>query len=295
LWKIMDNGYGVCNGIARVEKYVLSRVGIESEEISSGRHSFLRLKNVSLPTKDGENITGDTILDPTWNLTAHRYGGRPQNFCLSYEEIRKHDIREDGTDQASHKNDKELSDVTLGLDDKSLREVFTSIGVADKNGDFPITSLLAKSKKVDEFFSGSFPEILIEKKLSILKEHCPEFATCQNSTMTALGLLINEENLNFNKCVVNRVYNRADEEKKPVVYMYVDLPNIGKKFYYADGERNQFVKISRKGFEERFECYEKDMQKQNGNRPWEAVKTKGKIEDLNRSSGRIVADEGSER
>jgi hypothetical protein len=201
---------------------------------------------------------------------------------------------EDGTDQASHKNDKELSDVTLGLDDKSLREVFTSIGVADKDGNFPITSLLAKSKRINEFFT-IFPERLIEKQLSILAEYCPEFATCQNSTMTAVESLINENNLDFNKCVVNRVYNKRDEEKKPVVYMYVDLPNFGKKFYYADEERKQFVKISRKGFEERFECYKKDMQKQNGRRPWENVKSKERKEDLNRSSGKMVADEGSER
>lgn len=48
---------------------------------------------MEFPTQDGGTVTGNTILDPTWNLAAQRFGGRPNNFCRSYEEIRKHDIK----------------------------------------------------------------------------------------------------------------------------------------------------------------------------------------------------------
>lgn len=68
LWRIISSGYGVCNGIARVEQYILNRIGIESEMISSGTHAFLKIKDIELPLANGEIIQGNTILDPTWNL-----------------------------------------------------------------------------------------------------------------------------------------------------------------------------------------------------------------------------------
>ena len=74
--------------------------------------------------KDGNILKGDTILDPTWNLVFHRYGGEPENFCRSYEEMRKRDVLEkDKTDTESHKNDEALASATLDLDKKSLREI----------------------------------------------------------------------------------------------------------------------------------------------------------------------------
>ena len=116
LWKILCRGYGVCNGIAQVENYILGRIGVEGEVISSATHSFIKLKNIELPQKDGNSIIGDTILDPTWNLSAQRFGARPQNFCVSYEEIRKNDIDENGKDQECHRNDEKLESASIGLD-----------------------------------------------------------------------------------------------------------------------------------------------------------------------------------
>lgn len=37
LWKILSNGYGVCNGIAQVENYILGRIGIEGEQVTGNR------------------------------------------------------------------------------------------------------------------------------------------------------------------------------------------------------------------------------------------------------------------
>lgn len=115
LWKIIDSGYGVCNGIAQVEQYVLHRVGIDSQIVSSEVHTFLKFNDIELPTVSGETVKGDTILDPTWNLTSHRYGAVPENFCKSYEEIRKHDIKTNGEDSCSHQNDDELSRCNIGF------------------------------------------------------------------------------------------------------------------------------------------------------------------------------------
>lgn len=293
LWKIIDSGYGVCNGISQVEKYILDRVGIESELVSSGRHAFLKLKNITLPAEDGKLLTGDTILDPTWNLTNHRFGAKPENFCRSYTEIRKHDIKDDGTDSESHKNDEKLESATLDLDEKSLRQIFASIEIADRNGDFPIKHLIDKAKSIDDY---NLPEgESIKRQFEALSEYYPEFTTCQNSTLAVLqSIILNQQNLKFNRCIASRVYEKSDLNQVPILYVYVDCPKEGKKFYFADKETNCFLELPQKDFEARFECYEMDMEKYDGHRPWEDVEVE-KEENLNQSSGKIIADKGDER
>lgn len=295
LWKIISSGYGVCNGIAEVEQYMLKKIGIECEMIGSNTHAFLKIKDIELPLANGEIVKGNTILDPTWNLTKHRFGGRPDNFCISYEQARKNDIDFKGKDHNCHKNDKQLQDATLNLDEQSLRKLFTSVGLADRNGQFPIKDLLEKSKLLDELYASQ-PDQNINKQFLLLKQICPEFATCQNSSISILSdVLLNNENLKFDKCVVNRVYDRMDKEKRPILYVYIDSNELGKKFYFANKEEGQFVELSSEEFTKQFECYENDLKKYNGVRPWEMIEKEKEDIDLSRSSGKIVAGEGQER
>ena len=291
LYKIISSGYGVCNGIAKVEQYILKRVGIESEIISGDKHAFLKIKNIALPFANGEIKKGNTILDPTWNLTEHRFAGKPNNFCISYEQARKNDIDENGKDHKCHKNDSQLKDATLSLDEQSLRNLFTSVGLADTNGQFPIKDLIEKSELLDEMYANQ-PEQNIKEQFLLLKKTCPEFATCQNSSMNILSsVLLNNENLKFNKCVVNRVFNRTDKNKRPILFVYIDSNEIGKKFYFADKDTGQFIELLPEKFIKKFECYEQDIKIYNGLRPWE-IKEHGK-EDiaLSNSSGKCVAAE----
>jgi hypothetical protein len=261
LWKIISSGYGVCNGIAKVEQYMLNRVGIESEIIGSGTHAFLKIKDIELPLANGEIVKGNTILDPTWNLTRHRFGGKPDNFCINYEQARKNDIDKDGKDHNCHKNDEQLQDATLNLDEQSLRRLFTSVGLADRDGQFPIKDLLEKSKLLDEFYANQ-PEQNISKQFLLLKQTCPEFATCQNSSMSILSdILLSNENLRFNKCVVDRVYNRTDKKKRPIMFVYIDSNELGKKFYFANKDEGQFLGLTQEEFTKQFECYEEDLKK----------------------------------
>lgn len=261
LWKIISSGYGVCNGIAKVEQYMLNRVGIESEIIGSGTHAFLKIKDIELPLANGEIAKGNTILDPTWNLTRHRFGGKPDNFCINYEQARKNDIDIEGKDHNCHKNDEQLQDATLNLDEQSLRRLFTSVGLADRDGQFPIKDLLEKSKLLDEFYANQ-PEQNISKQFLLLRQTCPEFATCQNSSMSILSdVLLSNENLRFNKCVVDRVYNRTDKEKRPIMFVYIDSNELGKRFYFANKDEGQLVGLTQEEFTEQFECYEEDLKK----------------------------------
>ena len=291
LWKIISTGYGVCNGIARVEQYVLNRAGIESKIISSKTHAFLKLEDIELPLASGETLKGNTILDPTWNLVEHRFGAKPNNFCISYEQARKNDIDIEGKDHKCHKNDEKLQDATLNLDEQSLRNLFASVGLADINGQFPIKNLLDKSKSLDELYASK-PEENINSQFMLLRQACPEFATCQNSSMSILsGALLDNENLKFNKCVVDRVYDKEDKEKRPVMFVYIDSDELGSKFYFANKEEEKMQELPPEKFKEKFECYEYDLIKRDGRRPWEFKEQENIDIDLSRSSGKIVAEE----
>lgn len=285
LWKIMTSGYGVCNGIAQVEQYLLSRVGIEAELVSGEHHAFVKVNNIEIPTENGI-IRGDTLVDPTWNLTASRYGAKPNHFCKSYEELRKADIDDEGKDHECHKND-DLQG-TINMDEETLRKVYKSIGIADKDGNFPIIHLIQQARKVDE----TSPDIQtnIKKKFEILKNWCPEFATCHNSTINVLRdvLFENNEKFDFQRCIASRVYDRADAQKDAVLYLYMELQGVGKQFFYADKQSGEFVQMPQDEFERKFECYEVDLKENK--RPWE---TNVEIEERKEnSSGKVVAEEG---
>ena len=296
LWKIIASGYGVCNGIAKLEQYMFSRAGIESEIVSnaSHSHSFLKINDIELPLANGETVKGTTILDPTWNLANHRFGAMPNLFCVSYEQARQNDIDVDGNDHASHINDDKLQDATLNLDEQSLRILFASVGLATKDGIFPIKNLIDESNSQNKLYANN-PEENISAQFMLLKQACPEFATCQDSSMNIISnVLLNHEDLRFNRCVVNRVYSKSDQKREPVLYIYIDSDELEKRFYFADKSQGQFVKLSPKEFTDRFECYDKDLEKNNGLRPWEAV-IQRKETNLSQSSGRIVAEEEQER
>lgn len=294
LWKIISSGYGVCNGISNVEHYILNKIGIESEIISSGGHAFLKLNNIEVPLANGETKIGNTILDPTWNLASHRFGGRPSNFFMSYEEARKHDIDSKGLDHCCHKNDEKLSDATLNLDEQSLRNLFSSVGLANENGEFLIKEMIAESTALHEQYANQ-PAKDLEQQFALVAQMHPEFAICQNSTMEIMSaVLLNNENLQFNKCVVNRVYDKQDEDKKPIVYIYIDSDEVGRKFYYADKDKGQMIEIAESEFVQRFECYDMDLEKSKGIRPWESTEKEKKDTDLSRSSGTIEASQNQE-
>lgn len=298
LYKIISSGYGVCNGIARVEQYLIERAGldIDCEIVSGSRHAFIKLNNMEFELSNGERVIGTTILDPTWNLTDHRFNCRPNNFCVSYEEARKNDVDDEGKDHNCHKNDEKLHDATFNLDDASLRKLFKSVGLTDKDGNFPIKYLIDKSSELHQRYKND-PLKNLEEQFLLLKKVCPEFASCQNSTMSILyDLILDNEFLKYDKCEVNRVYNKSDKNKRPITFVYINFEELGEKFYYADKEKGEFIYISKEEFLEQFECYKADLEKSNGIRPWEQQSrdTKKQI-DLASSSGTVAVQKEEER
>ena len=293
LYKIISSGYGVCNGIARVEQYLFDRAGLDLkyEIVSSGNHAFIKLIDAEFELSNGEKVVGTTILDPTWNLAAHRFGGKPKNFCISYEEARKSDIFNDGEDSKCHKNDEKLSDATFNLDDASLRNLFKSVELADENGNFLIKYLIDKSIELHKMYADD-PLKDCEEQFLLLQKVYPEFPNCPASTMAILKCTILEnEFLKYDRCVINRVYEKSDKDKKPITFAYFDFGEVGERFYYVDKEKGECIDISKEDFLERFECYEYDLANSNGVKPWENSKQNKEV-DLAKSSGTIGGQEG---
>lgn len=289
VWKIIDSGYGICYGVAQLEQYILKRVGIESELVSSEDHTFLKLKNITIPGEDGTSMVGDSIIDPTWNLSAHRYNMYPNYFLKNYEEIRKCDIEKDGTDGEYHKNDEAFSTPTIEIEEKVLREIFKSLGLTRKDGIFLVGDLMEQS---DELAKKNISlEQKLEEQLSLLQKVNPNFATCQNSTISILSdILLDHPEMSFKRVVINRVYNKNDKNKTPAIYIYCDLGDEKDIFFVSEPGSGAFSKMNKDDFIKCYECYDYDLKKAKGIRPWEkrAIDTE---KNLNNSS-RIATEGG---
>lgn len=255
----------------------------------AGKHAFLKIKDIELPLANGKVVRGNTINDVTWDLTLQRFGGKPDSFCRSYEEIRKLDIDGKKRDTGSHKNDEKLQDATLELDTQSLRELYKSVGLAHEDGSFPIKDLIEESAGIDEMHQDAPAKNLSEQFL-LLADTCPEFAKCQDASMKILSdILLDHTNLGIYRSVINRVFDRKDTEKRPVMYVYIDSDDLGETFYVPDETSGVFTGLTREEFEARYECYDFDLERAQGTRPWEDGYNKA------RSTHEEVGEEGGTR
>lgn len=262
IWRIISSGHGVCNGISRIEQYMLKQVGIDSEIITSKDHAFLKIKNIVLPLEDGTFAKGNTVMDPTWNIASHKFNARPQTFCLSYDEIRKHDIV-DGIDGEYHRNDEKLQDANLELSVPELRNVFKSVGLTDRDGNFPVKALCMQSNAVDEKYNGNIHENLKEQ-LELLENACPEINKFMDSCMFTLDTILFQHPSFQNADIsINRVYNKNDKSKKPTLYVsYAQKPNEPYKFFVANTNENKFNELTEEEFDLNFEHYKADLEKE---------------------------------
>lgn len=175
------------------------------------------------------------------------------------------------------------------MDEASLREVYKSLGYTREDGMFLITDLMDKIEDIDN--QQIDMQESLERRLIATKEYCPEFATCINSTSSILegNVLRETENFKFNRCVINRVYNKDDASKKANLFVYFEFEDGTSVFYLADKEQCEFVKMDQREFEEQYECYEADKEKHEGKRLWESTEIQQR--DKNTSSGEISIDE----
>lgn len=280
LWKTLANREGVCAGIVQAEQYILYRVGVKSKEIFSKNHAFLLVKDIDIPQKDGTIIKGDTINDPTWNMEQQKFLSMPKQFGKSYDEIRKLDIEKNGIDNKTHKAvnivdisietaTKEEINQAINLDENSLRKVYSSIGIANENGKFPLESW----KKYIKFIlknAKTYSEKM-EVIFRSLKGINTNFIKAQSETSSFLKKIMSDKELFPNlKYASNRVYDKNDVNKKPLLYVYLGNDEE-EEFYVANKDKTKMVKKSKKEFLDNYCRYKNDKQK-DGKVLWEEDK-----------------------
>ena len=264
LWNVINSGYGVCNGIAEVENYMLNKIGIESEMIYTKRHAFLKIKNLNV---DGKNV-GNSILDPTWNLSENRVGDRPEWFLVS------NDMAQIFDSNGHHKNDEKLQDANYHLDKNTMERELKGISRVDKDGKFHFEKRL---EALDEFYEkNDDPDQLILACLKTVQDNVSDFINCQSTTKFLLSYtldrLVNKdsEKLKVREGTqVVEVYKKCDETKSPINLVQVVKENGDVFFSYGDKETNSFVVTNEEWISKNFSSYDVDKEKNNGREIWD--------------------------
>ena len=284
-WKVINKEYGVCWGIAKIESYMFRRIGQEAKCVESKDHAFVKLSNIKVKTSKGM-ISGNTIIDGTWNLNDNRFGAKPKCFYKSYEKMREMDVDINGKDTQSHLNDEKLKDANIELDTESLREVYSSIGLTDENKKFPIFKLSKGIERINA--EEGTTEEKGKKALQFFYSLYPNISKCQSEAEFILKDIM--EKLNFKRCVVDRVYEKEDLQKKAVLYVYLQFLDGKENFYYIKDGTNGFIENTLEEFEQKFLPYITDFLDNNGIPKW---KTEEMVSKRNEEKNRKIK-EGAE-
>lgn len=240
MWISLANGKSVCNGIVNINRSILSRLGIESEELSSKGHSYLFVK-----TEDGNIIT-----DPTWDLEGTLYDCRPNFFGRTYEDLRKIDRW-----TTSHKLENPPEDV-IEIDDKELREIYHSIGLTNEDKTFfaPLLRLTEninsreicdKSERVNEFLTQYMDEF-------------KEESTHISESISMLGLCMKEIGIDFVN--LRCVYLKEDTNcEKPIMVFHSGEEGLSDKiFIFPRDEKGKLQEQKIVDFDEKYKIHSED-------------------------------------
>ena len=131
-----------------------------------------------------------------------------------------------------------------------------------KDGEFPFDETERKVKEIGKMYDDTPRKI--EAQLSYLSKKYPNLAKAPNETADLLtATVINKENMQADRSVVKKVYDKADKSKEPVLFIYTSSDEFGEIFYYANKEKAEFTKLSKEEFVNKFECYQMDIDKNN--------------------------------
>ena len=56
------------------------------------------------------------------------------------------------------------------------------------------------------------------------------------------GLVLDPSKIGCEECITHRVFKRGDKEKKPILYVYANIPGQGKYFFIGDREKERFIR-----------------------------------------------------
>lgn len=242
IWKSIESGESVCNGIATIERNILSRIGVKTRELSSVIHSFVMI----------ESEEGNILSDPTWDLTNALFEGRPMYFGKTYEQLREWD----GPLSKAHKLNNEPENV-IGIDEEELREIYHSIGFTteDRKFKFPILD------KVNEINSKQF-ESSNERIRAFLQMFSTEFTsqlTHLSETRTMLERCMPELGIDDKNLTTKFVYLKEDEESQnPYLCLHINDEEMKNEIAILNTDNMQFEYVDLKSFDQLYKQHDLD-------------------------------------
>lgn len=242
IWKSIINGESVCNGVSAIMRNLLSRVGIKTQTLSSGIHTFVL----------AEIEEGNIIIDPTWDLSSTLYEARPNYFGKTYEQLRQID----GEFSNAHKLTA-LPENVVEITDEELREIYHSLGYTkeDRKFIFPIldeTNEINSKQynnmegKLNAFFA------MFTKRFQKEASHLTETRTILESCMYELGIEPKDLTTKF-------VYDKSDEEcAKPYLSMFIRDENMMNQLRVLDVDKMKFDCMPIEEFDQKYKTHDLD-------------------------------------
>jgi len=239
IWKSVLEGRSVCNGVVMIARNILSRVGVKTQELSSGTHSFLLT----------ETEEGNIITDPTWDLNNTLFQARPMYFGITYEQLRQID----GMSKA-HKLEREPEDV-VEISEKELREIYYSIGLTNEDRKFRFPIL----EKINNINERQFDTIKdkIDTFLDMYVTDFPKEATHLSETRIMIEGCLQEIGIDCDKLKTRFVYLKSDEDyKNPILAIHISVEGCENIIKMLDLEKMEFVEIEIEEFDKQYRQHE---------------------------------------
>lgn len=238
IWKALSDGVSVCNGITEIERSILSRVGVETQNLSSGTHSFLL-------TKTDE---GNIISDATWDLVFTKFKCRPQFLGLSYEQIRK----KDGILSNAHKL-KSIPENVISLSREEIVELYNSMGFLGNKKDFktPVLQILSDLK-------NEYPDLneRISAAFTSLGNTFPNNMSSLSEVQQMMSYIVQWLGMNYNDFKTTYIYQSGDKKfEKTNLLFRLDGEDDQTFFKILDPETRAFRDITEKELVEQYRLH----------------------------------------
>jgi len=238
-WKSLIEGKSVCNGTTRIAQNILSRVGVKTQELSTGGHSFLL----------AETEEGNIITDPTWDLKNTLFDRRPMYFGKTCEQLRKMD----GLSKA-HRLENEPENV-LEISEEELREIYYSIGLTTEDRKFKLPIL----DKIIDLDKQEFDTTKdkIDTFLNMFVTDFPKEATHLSEARSMIEDCLCTLNIDSNKVKSRFVYQKTDEDyRNPILAYHMNFEGCENVIKMLNLEKMEFEEIGIEEFNKQYRQHE---------------------------------------
>lgn len=240
IWKSINSGTSLCNCIATIERNILSRVGVNTKELSSGTHTYVMI----------ETEEGNILSDPTWDLSNTLFEGRPMYFGKTYEQLQQID----GPLSKAHRL-KNPPESVIEISEEELREIYKSIGIAKGDGKFKFPIL----DKVNDINSQQFENDKVQAFLHMFTQDFSKQALHLSETRTMIERCIPALGIEYKSFTTKFVYSKEDEmDDKPYLCIHIDSEGMKDNMMILNTEKMQFENMKIQEFDELYQKHNED-------------------------------------